>query len=185
MHSLAFYAQANLRFLASIIMTLMPTCLFQISLWTESTHQHLYACISSSPKQTPFGKVLTFTWVEPTSTSAQYKQSFLISQCGTPTQAQCLFSPIAGCSELDKILGKLNLQTHQYNTHSFRIRAATSAKHTGMSDVLIKTLGQWQSDAYQRYIRTSHNNWPTYQGYCYLRHQDKQPDTLDKYKTLG
>ena len=27
-----FYAQVNLRFLASIIMTLIPTCLFQISL---------------------------------------------------------------------------------------------------------------------------------------------------------
>ena len=57
-------------------------------------------------------------------------------------------------SELDKILGKLNLQTHQYNTHSFRIGAATSAKHTGMSDVFIKTLGRWQSYVYQHYIRT-------------------------------
>ena len=57
-------------------------------------------------------------------------------------------------SELDRILEKLSLKVHHYNTHSFRIGAATSAKQAGISDVHIKTLGRWQSDAYQRYIRT-------------------------------
>ena len=56
--------------------------------------------------------------------------------------------------ELEKILRKLNLQIHHYNTHSFRIGAATSAKQAGISDMHIKTLGRWKSDAYLRYIRT-------------------------------
>ena len=75
----------------------MSTCLFQISLWTEGTHQQLYVYILNSPKQTLFGKVLTFISAELTRTSAQYKQSFLIWQCGTPTQAQCLLFLMAGC----------------------------------------------------------------------------------------
>ena len=58
-------------------------------------------------------------------------------------------------SALKDTIGKLNLDTHSYNTHSFRIGAATSAKQAGISDTHIKTLGRWQSDAYQRYIRTS------------------------------
>ena len=57
-------------------------------------------------------------------------------------------------AELDKILRKLDLQTHQYNTHSFRIGAATCAKQAGITDVHIKKLGRWKSDAYQHYIKT-------------------------------
>ena len=57
-------------------------------------------------------------------------------------------------SELDKILTKLDLPTCHYNMHSFRIGAATFTKQAGISDVHIKTLGWWKSDAYQHYIRT-------------------------------
>ena len=41
-----------------------------------------------------------------------------------------------------------------YNTHSFRIGAATAAAAAGMPDWLIKTLGRWSSDAYLTYVRT-------------------------------
>ena len=55
---------------------------------------------------------------------------------------------------LDNILDKLHLKCDQYNTHSFRIGAATSAKEAGIDDLSIKMLGRWRSDTYQQYIRT-------------------------------
>ena len=55
---------------------------------------------------------------------------------------------------LDNILGEPHLNSEHYNTHSFRIGTATSAKEAGMVDVYIKILGHWRSDAYQQYIRT-------------------------------
>jgi len=55
---------------------------------------------------------------------------------------------------LDDILEELHLDRGQFNTHSFRIGAATSAKEAGITDSHIKMLGRWQSSAYQRYIRT-------------------------------
>ena len=57
-------------------------------------------------------------------------------------------------SSLFRILEGIGIPTQQYNTHSFRIGAATSAKAAGISDLHIQMLGRWQSDAYQRYIKT-------------------------------
>ena len=41
-----------------------------------------------------------------------------------------------------------------YNTRSFQIGAATTAKSVGIADVHIQLLGQWRSSAYQGYIKT-------------------------------
>ena len=41
-----------------------------------------------------------------------------------------------------------------YSGHSFRIGAATAAAQAGIPYHLIKTLGRWESEAYQTYIRT-------------------------------
>jgi len=53
------------------------------------------------------------------------------------------------------IIRSLNLFTQLYNTHSFRIGAATSANRAGLTSYQINALDKWQNDAYQRYIRLS------------------------------
>lgn len=55
---------------------------------------------------------------------------------------------------LKNLLSSIHLNTGNYNTHSFRIGAATSAKQANIPDTLIKMLGRWKSDAYQTYIKT-------------------------------
>ena len=52
-------------------------------------------------------------------------------------------------------LRELGLQASLYNTHSFQIGAATSAKEAGIPDVYVKKLGRWRSDVYQHYVRPS------------------------------
>ena len=58
-------------------------------------------------------------------------------------------------SAVKAVFGKLQLKYNEFNTHSFRIGAATTAKEFGISDLHIKILGRWKSDAYQSYIHTS------------------------------
>lgn len=41
------------------------------------------------------------------------------------------------------------------NTHSFRIGGASAALSAGASDALIRIMGRWSSDCYNRYIRIS------------------------------
>jgi len=57
-------------------------------------------------------------------------------------------------SALDRLLTQLKLDCRHYNTHSFRIGAATTAVQAGIPESQIKMLGRWQSNAYQRYIKT-------------------------------
>lgn len=45
--------------------------------------------------------------------------------------------------------------TGNFSSHSFRIGAATTAAQKGIPDHLIKTLGRWESNAYQLYIQTT------------------------------
>ena len=56
-------------------------------------------------------------------------------------------------SALTAILTEIGLPVQDFNTHSFRIGAATSAKQANISDTDIQMLGRWRSDTYKRYIR--------------------------------
>ena len=58
-------------------------------------------------------------------------------------------------NSLANILASLRIYSGEYNTHSFRIRAATSASEAEIPDSTIMMLGRWQSNAYQRYIQTA------------------------------
>ena len=55
---------------------------------------------------------------------------------------------------LKLILDRLGLDSSTYAGHSFRIGAATSAAAAHVPDHIIKILGRWSSDCYQRYIHT-------------------------------
>ena len=55
--------------------------------------------------------------------------------------------------EVKKALELAGVNAAEFNGHSFRIGAASTAAARGMEDSLIKMLGRWESDAYQRYIR--------------------------------
>lgn len=54
---------------------------------------------------------------------------------------------------LRSALSHFDVDVSQYSGHSFRIGAATAAAAVGLEDSLIKTLGRWQSSAYQLYVR--------------------------------
>ena len=57
------------------------------------------------------------------------------------------------CASLKSVLHKLKLDQHSYNTHSFKIGAATSASLAQLSDTRIQILGRWRSNAFKSYIR--------------------------------
>ena len=56
-------------------------------------------------------------------------------------------------SVLKNTLTFLKLNPNDFNTHSFRIGAATSFSVLGKSDDEIKKLGRWKSSAFSNYIR--------------------------------
>ena len=55
---------------------------------------------------------------------------------------------------INVLLESLQVDTSLYNTHSFRIGAATTAAQAHIPEAHIKMLGRWRSDAYHRYIKT-------------------------------
>lgn len=72
---------------------------------------------------------------------------YLINQSRHPITRQ-QFSSV-----LVLILKYCGYPPNSFNTHSFRIGAATHAANTGMSEAQIKYLGRWKSDAFLHYIR--------------------------------
>ena len=63
--------------------------------------------------------------------------------CGTALTQEALVK------QLRSALAQFDVDVSQYLGHSFRIGAATTVAAVGLEDSLIKTLGCWQSVAYQ------------------------------------
>lgn len=53
------------------------------------------------------------------------------------------------------LLRRLGYNAYHYAGHSFRKGAATSCSDAHIPDHLMKTMGRWSSDCYQRYIHTN------------------------------
>ena len=54
--------------------------------------------------------------------------------------------------KLRSIIKKTGHNSMHYATHSFRRGGASFAFRSGVSPYLVKLMGDWQSDAYRRYI---------------------------------
>lgn len=57
-------------------------------------------------------------------------------------------------SELRSLLSRGGFTSSEYAGHSFRIGAATAAAAANMPPWLIKVMGRWSSDCFERYIKT-------------------------------
>ena len=56
-------------------------------------------------------------------------------------------------AETRQLLSFLGIKGSDYAGHSYRIGAATAAASVGLPPWLVKTLGRWSSDCYERYIQ--------------------------------
>ena len=70
---------------------------------------------------------------------------------GSPLTKQAL------TSETRNLLSLSGFNPGNYAGHSYRIGAATTAASVGIPPWLIKTLGRWSSDCYERYIKCPHS----------------------------
>lgn len=77
------------------------------------------------------------------------------------SQDEALFSFMDGnpvsrqffTQNLNNSLTFCGLDTKRYQSHSFRIGAATAAADLGASDIQIQNMGRWKSTAFKKYIR--------------------------------
>ena len=72
----------------------------------------------------------------------------LVHASGKPLTKKTLIN------ETRKLLIKSGFKASNYAGHSYRIGAATTAAKAKLPSWLIKTLGRWSSDCYERYIKT-------------------------------
>lgn len=73
---------------------------------------------------------------------------FIFSNHSPLTRRSCL-------KNMRHLLRSAGYEPELFNTHSFRIGAATHAAQLGMPSHHITALGRWHSSAYQRYTRAS------------------------------
>ena len=90
----------------------------------------------------------TFHTLCPVAVSSYLPGPLLIFQDGSTLSKRKL------SSALNAALEATAFNSGKYTGQSFRIGAATAAAAAGLEDSLIKSLGRWQSAAFQKYIHT-------------------------------
>ena len=67
-------------------------------------------------------------------------------------------------TKLRSVLKKARYEEKLFSTHSFRLGGSNFAQRSGVPPDMIKSLGGWKSDAYQRYLEPSdhHARWQVY-----------------------
>ena len=70
----------------------------------------------------------------------------------------CYLTKEVFITRVREALSVLGYDEESYAGHSFRIGAATTAAEQGVEDSIIKMLGCWESSAFQRYVRASHQS---------------------------
>lgn len=91
----------------------------------------------------PVAAVLAYCAIRPSSAGP-----FFLFQDGSPLTRDKLVAALRSA------LVHAGVDVSLYSGHSFRVGAATTAAHRGLSEATIKMLGRWESSAYERYIRT-------------------------------
>ena len=77
---------------------------------------------------------------------------FFVFKSGVPLSREVLVR------KLRQALARSGLDVSLYSGHSFCIGATTTVASVWIEDALIKTLGRWESSAYQLYVKVRRDN---------------------------
>lgn len=115
----------------------------------------------SKTDQTGKGVLLTIKSTNNDICAVQNMKNYLQVRPNTSGQLFCHFSGLPLTRSqfsvvLKKTLALIGEGYDRFNTHSFRIGAATAAAAAGLSLDIIRRAGRWKSDAVKLYIRPQH-----------------------------
>ena len=136
---------------------LSPSDITFLPTWDDPVH---FSVRIKASKTDPFrtGQTILIGKSDQTICPLQAMQTYLLVRGSSPGP---LFQHFSGnaltrealIAETRQLLALSGLNSLHYAGHSFRIGAATTAASVGLPPWLIKTLGRWSSDCYERYIQ--------------------------------
>lgn len=107
-------------------------------------------------------KTITFSHGDASTSAVLALVEYLHVRISSPGPLFCLQNgqPL-NRAHFDRILHKniafCGLDSSRYKGHSFRVGAATNAAEKGLSDAQIRSMGRWNSNAFQNYIRPNYS----------------------------
>ena len=136
---------------------LSPSDITFLPTWDDPVH---FSVQIKASKTDPFrtGQTILIGKSDQTICPLKAMQTYLLIRGSSPGP---LFQHFSGTAltrealiaETRQLLSLSGLNSSHYAGHSYRIGAATTAASVGLPPWLIKTLGRWSSDCYERYIQ--------------------------------